>query len=80
MQAQETLFGLAYNVRMKKRRGYSIPLLGRLFLDDLWPQMGSTSPFWFRSAEKQQVKLAGNVAKQPKNSKISVSNNHKFLA
>jgi hypothetical protein len=56
MQAQETLFGLAYNEKREEKKWVSKPLLGRFFFGVLWPQMGSTSPFLVKTCRKSASK------------------------
>jgi hypothetical protein len=45
--------------------GIQYPYLGGCFLMFCGPKWPTPPLDWFKSAEKQQVKLVGNVAKQP---------------
>jgi hypothetical protein len=45
----------------RKRSGYSIPLGGCSLVFN-GPKWETPPLYWFRSAEKQQVKLVGNAA------------------
>jgi hypothetical protein len=40
----------------RRRRGIQYPYLGGCFIDDLWPQMGSTSPLLVQICRKTTSK------------------------
>jgi hypothetical protein len=49
----------------EEEEGIQYPYLGGCFLMICGPKWAAPPLNWFRSAEKQQVKLAGKAAKQP---------------
>ena len=51
----------------EEEEGIQYPYLGGCFLMICGPKWATPPLHWFRSAEKQQVKLAGKDAKQPIN-------------
>jgi hypothetical protein len=81
MQAQETLFGLTYNLRKEKKKGGFNTLAWEVVFLMFYGPKWDAPPFSGENLQKiNKQKLVENATKPPNNFKnISVSENQKFL-